>query len=342
MMQSQSPGTSTTPKLVRSVALDPYRRHFGAERRFAALLAELGLPARSGDPHGVIPLLSLLELQERSAELAGDPALGARIGSRNTPADLGVPGLLLQQSSTPRRGLTRYAASVSALQGDTLMRLVSEGRLIGFSYQLRGIDLRLWPQDAELSLASTCQLIRSCFDPRWNPLEVQFAHPPSPRAKQLEALFGASVTFGQSASRILFDAARFDLSYRAEDPALVRLLEHYVAEQSLSTAHTGPFSEQVDSAIARLLGQHRCTLAAIAAEFGMTTRALQRRLAAEGTTLRELQRAHRIRVAERQLETPGVPLSEIAQAVGYSDNTVFWRAWRNWTGSAPSSRKRKG
>ena len=43
-----------------------------------------------------------------------------------------------------------------------------------------------------------------------------------------------------------------------------------------------------------------------------------------------------LRIAETYLADPRLSLKQVAQALGYSDGTVFWRAYRGWTGRAPS------
>ncbi len=73
----------------------------------------------------------------------------------------------------------------------------------------------------------------------------------------------------------------------------------------------------------------------------MSARSFQRGLAAEGTTLRDLVRAYRQWLAETRLDAGGATMTQIAQAMGYSDATVFWRAFKGWSGSPPAAFRRR-
>lgn len=330
------------PLTVRAVAIHPWLRQFGEDPLFAARLAAHGLTrAQLQDPYGVIPLITLLEIQEEAAVIANDPVLGARLGQQTKPADLGPAGLLMQQSATMRQGLTRYAASVSALQSATYMQLELHEGLMSFSYQIQGLDMARWPQDSELTLSSTCRMIRHCFNRHWRPLEVHFAHHQSSRRDLLQQMFRAPMRFAQGITRLLFVADGMDTTYREEDRALIALIERHLADLSMSRAENDRTVDLVRDVVARMTGHGDCSLGAVAGELGLTPRALQRRLAEDGSSFRQLQREERLRIVGRQLADPRRTLSQIAQALGYSDGTVFWRAYRSWTGTSPS-RERAG
>lgn len=346
-MMAQAPGTQGADRggsqgaSVRAVALFPLRRHFETTDGFEALLARHGLaPAQIEDSYEVIPLAAFLDLMEEAARQIGDPVLGARLGQQMSPADLGPAGLLTAQSSTIRRGLSRYCESISSLQSATEMRLSEADGIVDFTYVLNVPDADRWPQDAELTLSSTCRMIRAGFDLRWSPLEVHFMHGPSPRADLLRRIFRAPVKFRQGANRILFDAAGVDRSWRSEDEALIAVIERHVADLILAQDLSAGMTSRAQAVVARKLGRSPCTLATVAAELGIPPRRLQRRLAEEGTSLRAILRSHRQQLAERHLREPGRSLGEVADALGYSDGTVLWRAFRGWTGEAPSRRRR--
>ena len=71
--------------------------------------------------------------------------------------------------------------------------------------------------------------------------------------------------------------------------------------------------------------------------FSLSERGLRRHLAREGVSLNELIGEARFVVAEQLLEQTGMPLGEIAGALHYADLSAFSRAFRGWTGVAPSA-----
>jgi AraC-like DNA-binding protein len=79
--------------------------------------------------------------------------------------------------------------------------------------------------------------------------------------------------------------------------------------------------------VARLLSMHR--------------RTLNRRLREEGTTFQELLDEVRFEAACQFLDTSHIPITEIANSLGYAETSAFSRAFRRWSGASPVQRRRK-
>ena len=67
----------------------------------------------------------------------------------------------------------------------------------------------------------------------------------------------------------------------------------------------------------------------------MSSRNLQRKLAVEGVTFRELVQTVRQELAEAYLVRGSFTLGEITYLLGFSDQSSFSRAFKRWTGSTP-------
>ncbi|WP_043536338.1 helix-turn-helix domain-containing protein [Saccharomonospora cyanea] len=83
-------------------------------------------------------------------------------------------------------------------------------------------------------------------------------------------------------------------------------------------------------------------MAAVAAELGMTTRTLRRRLAAEGAGFRALLDEVRQALAEELLATRSMSVEQVAHRLGYGDAAAFVRAFMRWTGVSPGRYARTG
>lgn len=334
-MNGSAPNSGPT---LRATAFAPLIRHFGGSvAGIRDLLQGHKLdPREVRDPYAVVPLAAYLEVFEDAARKVRDPVFGARLGRQLTPADLGPTGLLMIQSATLRRGLERFHSCLAALQSATDVRFLELGGQFEVTYEIRSDVVTPLPQDTEFSLSSICNLIRRCFDPRWSPEEIHFAHGPSRRPDLLQEFFGAPIKFGQATNRILSSSQGLDRHFRSEDTALIALIEHYAADLAMSSVSSSSFKERVRAIVAQNLGQRPINLPMVAAELGFAPRSLQRRLAEEDTSLREIVKIQRREIVTKQLANPDARLKEVAQALGYSDGTVFWRAYRDWTGEAPS------
>ncbi|WP_444870519.1 AraC family transcriptional regulator ligand-binding domain-containing protein [Rhodobacter capsulatus] len=292
-------------------------------------------PEVLADPYEAIPLQSYLSIFEAAAELAGDPLFGARLGFGMRPGNLAPIGLRAVQAGTIRGALTAFARWSGALQSATQSSLTEEEDQLVFTYRLTAPVLIASRQDTEFSLAAVSRLIRGAFDPRWRPLEIRFTHPPIAEKPRLEALFRARCAIPSPSMPSSFPPPRPTGASR-------RGPGHDRADRAASAGsdrRCGPRRKpghQVEALIELYLGVRPIDLPTIAAALRMAPRSLQRRLAEEGQSLSGLLRRQRQRRAEVLLRERGLSVEAVAQALGYADGTVFWRAWRSWTGEAPS------
>ena len=68
---------------------------------------------------------------------------------------------------------------------------------------------------------------------------------------------------------------------------------------------------------------------------GTSSRTLQRRLAARGTTFSGVLAQARLNLAQKLLDDPSFKVIDVAYDVGYSDPSHFTKAFRRWTGMCP-------
>lgn len=84
------------------------------------------------------------------------------------------------------------------------------------------------------------------------------------------------------------------------------------------------------------LGRTACDLSATAASFGLSPRTLLRRLEAEHTTYKALLCRVRVDLGQTLMAEGVLPLSAIAQRLGYAEQSAWTRAFRSSVGVAPS------
>ena len=86
-----------------------------------------------------------------------------------------------------------------------------------------------------------------------------------------------------------------------------------------------------------LLRQGEADIDGLAAMIGVSRRTLQRHLQQRGQTYARLLEQVRLQLARRMLAESSINVIEVAFEVGYSDPSHFSRAFRRWTGVAPST-----
>ena len=328
--------------LLASLAAELIRRGADADSLLATHIEGRTL---GRDPYQETPLHAYVALFEAAAEAVGDPLLGARMGARFQPEELGPLGVVFVAAPSLRAALGRLVFFLRAWQGGTSAAL-EVGR-DGAEWSYRIDDDSLWPrrQDAEFTLSATCGFIRALLGAGWAPVEVHFEHArPSDRGVQraLEAVFRCPVVFDQGLNRIVIDGRDLDRPAHSARQALAPYLEQHLRDLMGPTSRSRRCTEQVSRVIAQRMGRKPTDVASLALELGLSRRTLQRRLKQEGNTLRELIRSHRLKLAEPALERGGEPIGSIASQVGYADPTVFSRAFRSWRGSSPRAHRQHG
>jgi AraC-like DNA-binding protein len=337
------PKIAVRAAMIRASVLAPLLRRLDEIGQADALLRHSFMSrAALADPYAPISLARYNALFESAAAVLKNPAIGLQLGLAVRPSDLGPLGLLFTAAATPRAALSRFSTLLAALQGGTQAALQQHGELTSWSYRID--DAAIWPrrQDSEFSMAAICKLLQATAGPGLHPVEAQFEHAAPASTAAHERVFRAPLRFGQPANRLIFANAALDRPHRAADPGLAMILERHIAELLEEPDETADVVQSVRRMIGADLGQNKITIAHLAAGLGLSPRTLQRRLAEAGTSPRQLLREHRQAMADLHVGTGQRSQSSIAEALGYSDGTAFWRAFKSWTKTTPSAyRKQK-
>lgn len=293
------------------------------------------------DPYAMLPLARYVTFFEAAAAFVGDPCFGLRIGEAVRPSDLGPAGLLFASAPSLRHGLLQLGRYITILQSRTCITLEDHGAISAWSYKIEDPDIRPRIQDTLYTLMTMRNLIRSLMRTPWSPIEVHVDFSSGKLKGPLEKAFRAPILFGQPVTSIILDARDLDRPIRTEDRGLTIILERHARDLLRVSDGPATLSARVSQLIATQMGRERIAAATIADHLGMSARSLQRGLAEEGTSLRALLRDHRMSTAESLLGEGERSHADIAHAIGYADGTVFWRAFKSWTGATPRSHRRR-
>lgn len=108
------------------------------------------------------------------------------------------------------------------------------------------------------------------------------------------------------------------------------VVRHYMAE----LGHTHMTLDVVIEMVQRL-AHGNVDKESVARHMGISASTLQRRLAAEGVSFRQLLNETRRDLAERYLKEGRRPIKDVAYSLGFADLSNFTRAFRGWFGMSP-------
>ncbi len=347
-MRSLRPPDVHAPLPVRTTASHTvlYVMSYAASRGLAraALVSRFDIDAAAlDDVDGRIPVTTLTRLWNELPVLLDDPDMPLHVLEHVVHVD--PPLNLLVALSSPTLGdalrrLARYERLNFDLADEPVSELVLDGERAHIVLNHEKSTLVL-PTGAFIdSCLALLMLARIATQQPVMPLEVRFRHPTPRRPEQYRAAFGCPVTFDAERDRMTLRAVDLQLPHPEASRTLLSITERH-AEQLLSRLPTG------DDFMLRLRHELRCalpegglTLAELARELGLGSRTLQRRLAAEGTSLRHVLDDERRGLALHYIHDARVSLVDIAFLLGFADQSAFSRAFSRWTSRSPSDYRR--
>lgn len=193
------------------------------------------------------------------------------------------------------------------------------------------------PDTVDAFFAILCSLTRQLTSNRAAPSRVMLRRPRPPDPDRYHEFLG-NVRFGAEHDRCTFGARSLGVPIEQADPAILSALEPYAERRitELSRTFTGPVAELVATQLDDVP-----TLATVCRALAISPRALQLRLAEEGTTYSAIvDRVQRER-ALVLLATSDLPITTIAIRVGFSAPAGLTRAVRRWTGLSPTEYRRR-
>jgi AraC-like DNA-binding protein len=169
---------------------------------------------------------------------------------------------------------------------------------------------------------------------------VSIPHTPTGPRSAYRACFNAPVSFEQPFAGLHLDREILQSEMSDIGPYLREQAHAYVASHQLSADRL--VSGRVRSALKSTVGANRGTKAEIAELLNLHPRTLQRRLTGEGTTFEEI-RVEVYRAATRRLLLENeIPLSQVAAALGFSEQSAMNRSVKRWFDATPKQLRRNG
>jgi AraC-like DNA-binding protein len=168
--------------------------------------------------------------------------------------------------------------------------------------------------------------------------DIQMLYDPSFEKDIFMDFFQVPVRLGARSNRFRMAAEALDRPVVRSYHELEALLETFPLDIMPVDYKTGRIGGHVRNIMYNaLLG--RAVLPRIpdlAAAFGLSSATLRRRLADEGTSIGRIRKTCRRQLAEELLLNHRESIQGVAARLGFSDTTSFRRAFKQWTGVAPS------
>ena len=329
--------TMVTPGTIRAgpiVVVPELLRGFGVDP--GPLMDAAGLaPAMLEDTETAIPFVASGRLLALCAERTGCAHFGLLTGQRAGLSALGVLGLVMQNSPDVRTALQTLDRLFAHHDGGGVLVLRTEPARVTIGYRVPDPAIPGADQIVDCALAVTVQVMRSLCGEEWRAVEALVAHPRPADAAPLQSLVGAKLHFDAEETVLNFDPSWLDHRLSHAQPAVRDMLLAFMT--GARTEATCVHCDDVRRVLRTRITQGDATLADVADALGLHPRTLNRRLAASGTTFKELANEIRHETARQLLEQTTMPLDRIATLLGYTAASSFTRSFRSRAGMPPAA-----
>lgn len=286
------------------------------------------------DPEYLVPYTTMGELLARCVQTTRCEHFGLLVGQRIVPSGLGLIGFLMQSANTVRDALEDYMSFAGLQDQGAVSLLNSINGVTLLSYSIFIDDVHAEEQIYDGTMAGHQNIMRGLCGKSFKPTEILFSRQRPKDSTPYDRFFKAPIRYNSEYNAIAFYTSRLDDAPVRNDPLLYEFLKHEVEEKHSEQPQT--FAEKIRPVLRRLLIGQACTLAETAAQIGLHSRTLNRRLQAEGTTFQAEVEAARYLMARQFLLGSTQSIAEIASIIGYSDTSAFTHAFRRWSGTSPS------
>ena len=263
------------------------------------------------------------------------PGVPIRIARRSTIDDLSVLGLAAKTAPDLRSALQRLTDHQPIWTGVPVMRVEEDPRLGCARVEilpLEGFDLGGRCR-REMIVAHVLKYARDMAGPDLRPERVHFAHRAPAATREHEDFFSCELHFDSAYTGIELGRAALRRPLRHADPALSRFLLACLDALAKEGRGRDPgLEERVRRAIRDRLADCVPGMPEVARGLGTSPRSLRRHLAVRGVRYRNLVDEVRRELAEEQMAQGDLAVAAIAERLGFSEPSAFYRAFRRWTG----------
>lgn len=292
-------------------------------------------PSSIDNPTLSLSLNAYCGLFEEAARHTQNDNFGLWFGNQFMPRDLGMLGYVAVASPTLGSALENLVGYFDFHQQGSTMRLSRADCLLKLDYQIHDGRIVERRQDAELSLGMFLNIFRECLGPHWGPEEVHFEHPKPLDWKEHDRAFEAPVYFNQPTNALLFRPDLLAGDMPNGDTRLLAIVQTCLSSLGFNDNIAESLVDRLRNLLRVKLPEGYPSLESVAAEMNLSVSAVQRVLAFEGLSYKDLVERTRQDLSLLYLRQVHLPLSEIAFLLGYSELSAFSRAFRRWHDVSP-------
>ncbi|MFV0275672.1 MAG: AraC family transcriptional regulator [Parahaliea sp.] len=275
-----------------------------------------------------------------AARLTTTPGLGLNIGSRESPSDWGALGYAMLSCTTIEQviqAILRYHQTAASMV-DVVFTRTEELAILDMS-PIRPLHDAL-PLILEEHLSATKVALEMLAEQPIPLLQVNLTYDRPDYYRLYQQHFQCPVYFEASRNQLVFDASFLQQSVSRANAFNAKLAQQICKDQLARQVHEPDFVTQVRYLLL-LNGNDFPDAETVSERLSITSRTLRNRLRRYGTSFQYILDDVRKQLACNYLASSHMRVDDIANLLNYSDHSNFRRAFKAWTGLAPSEYRQR-
>lgn len=328
-------GPGSAVPFTRAISLQPFICFLEAGGApVERLLKHAGIPGiLLEQPEALLPLHLGHRFLAHAVRTEGIDHLGLSVGRLTLAYDLGVFGKQLRKALTIYDYLRTGIQLIGSVTSGQRFWLQREGDRVRFGQYCPGHQGLGHGHGEIYVLVIILSMLRRFTHPAWKPDEISLLAGTERLLDQTDSFFDTRIVTGQSHSSFTMPVA---LLQRPIPPEIRGSQPRSDQPYGRQPALPGDLPDSIEQIIASLLPNGCPGVQLVAEVAGMSIRTLQRRLGDAGISYSRILHRTRIRLAAKWLAETTMPVTEIANSLGYSDTANFTRSFRRKAGVPPS------
>lgn len=305
------------------------------------VLQDAGLTRRDlADPDARLPYRSVLKFLDGAVAVSGDASYALRLGASRDIRDRGILGFIGLNSPTLMEAINNLLRYRKVSGQNDEFEVERTGTQVTVRFREVNAALRPLRNHSDYLAGSMVRIARDLVRKRIVPVRMEFCHARPEQPVAYAEILDCPVEFEATWDALIFAEETTRLPIDAADDKLLRVLKSAGDRIVGSPNEKVDLVRDVEQFIVDNLHKGSVTLDNMAKALGLTSKTLERRLAAREKTFAGLLDDVRHRTARHFLEETDLRIFQIAYMVGYTEAAVLVRAVKRWTGLTPLEYRR--
>lgn len=289
------------------------------------------------------PAEALLEILELAADYTQNPSIGILLGSQIRPErrlDVIYAASFCQNLRQAIELNIEYQPIIQSIGHTRLTLEESVGHCVWYSDFPDRMGVNILKEAIFTSYASIGRWL--VWADRLPLVKMTFRHKQPGDIAIYQNIFGPNVEFDGRDDVLVFKRETLDTKIPSQNAEILSRLKPSL-DQKLAQIN-GPENViyDVKSVISGLIGSKPVRFQDICSRLDMSERTLRRKLNEAGAGFSDILTSVRQEAAGIYLLDENLSLADVAQALGFNDQSAFSRAFKSWTGETPKAfRKRE-